>query len=418
MPYQTDERLKNYLDTNQLHREQMSLAILSIDKRFSEVRPRHPRGGRDGGRDIEAIYRGKYVAYGAIGFLNQANDSKENKKAIKKKFNSDLTSAISLERIPEFFIFITNINLSIKEKEELVSKAKRSGLLDCEIFDRERLRIALDSPDGFSIRFQYLKIPLSEAEQATFFARWGDDIQSVISTGFQRIESALDRILFLQEATEQLHLTIKFEFDRQYSSEEFDHFRLFCSVLFIRNMISKEIFSILFGCSDKHDRINKGADTKQPNGIKYGISGGQWDISSEEDNDNLTNNLVGSYSSAGKKVVDFISISYNKNTFIKLTPTPEQTLTMMDTDGALFTIFTNKSTSEKIKTIHVYANEYKIKEINRNDFVVTESDRDIVPVVFSDEELSDTWVMIRPESSSGFSIYFSKQTPKRINLLP
>jgi hypothetical protein len=38
----------------------------------------------------------------------------------------------------------------------------------CEVVDRERMRIALDSPDGFSIRFQYLDIPLSEAEQASF----------------------------------------------------------------------------------------------------------------------------------------------------------------------------------------------------------------------------------------------------------
>ena len=56
MPYQTDERLKNYLDTNQLQRERMCRAILAIDKRFSEVRPRHPRGGPDGGRDIQANY--------------------------------------------------------------------------------------------------------------------------------------------------------------------------------------------------------------------------------------------------------------------------------------------------------------------------------------------------------------------------
>ena len=45
------------------------------------------------------------------------------------------------------------------------------------VFDQERIRIVLDSADGFSIRFQYLQIPLSEAEQATFFAKWGDDIQ-------------------------------------------------------------------------------------------------------------------------------------------------------------------------------------------------------------------------------------------------
>jgi hypothetical protein len=56
--YITDERLKSYLDTNQLQRERMCLAILSIDRRFTNLRPRHPRGGPDGGRDVDAIFRG------------------------------------------------------------------------------------------------------------------------------------------------------------------------------------------------------------------------------------------------------------------------------------------------------------------------------------------------------------------------
>ena len=111
MPYQTDERLKNYLDTNQLQRERMCRAILAIDKRFSEVRPRHPRGGPDGGRDIQAIYREEQTTFGAVGFVNQANDSEEQKRTIKKKFIDDLESASSADIEPKVFIFFTNINL-------------------------------------------------------------------------------------------------------------------------------------------------------------------------------------------------------------------------------------------------------------------------------------------------------------------
>ena len=36
MPYETDERLKSFLDANQLHREQLCVAILAMDKRFSK----------------------------------------------------------------------------------------------------------------------------------------------------------------------------------------------------------------------------------------------------------------------------------------------------------------------------------------------------------------------------------------------
>ena len=104
MPYQTDEHLKSYLDTNQIHREQMCRAVLAIDKRFTDVRPRHPRGGPDGGRDIEAIFRKEHKTYGAVGFVNQANDSNKQKTKIRKKFKEDLESALNVEEKPAVFI--------------------------------------------------------------------------------------------------------------------------------------------------------------------------------------------------------------------------------------------------------------------------------------------------------------------------
>ena len=257
MPYETDERLKSYLDTNQLNREQMCLAILAIDNRFSDVRPRHPRGGPDGGRDIEALYRQSQGTYGAIGFMNQANDSAGQKRTIFKKFNSDLASALSTKPRPEVFVFFTNLNLTVKNKERLNSEARNSRISYCDIFDRERMRISLDSPDGFSIRFQYLDLSLSDAEQASFFARWGDDIQSLIASGFQRLEKSLDRILFLQEA-ERVLSTIRFDFelDREYSAGEIGHFRVFCH-MYLKE-IKHEILGLLFGSSDRSTRMYKG----------------------------------------------------------------------------------------------------------------------------------------------------------------
>jgi hypothetical protein len=85
MPYQTDGRLKGYLDTNLLYREQLCLSVSAIDKRFSDVRPRRPRGGPDGARDIDAVYQGVQRVFGAVGFVNQANDSDEHKKEWEKE---------------------------------------------------------------------------------------------------------------------------------------------------------------------------------------------------------------------------------------------------------------------------------------------------------------------------------------------
>ena len=148
------------------------------------------------------MFRQEQCAFGAVGFVNQANDSDGQKKIIRKKFETDLKSALAAAPKPEVFVFLTNVNLTIGEKDELVSKAKAEHLGHAEIIDREQIRLALDSPDGFAARFQYLDISMSEAEQASFFSRWGDDIQSLVATGFQRLEGTLERLLFLQEATD------------------------------------------------------------------------------------------------------------------------------------------------------------------------------------------------------------------------
>ena len=417
MPYETDQRLKSYLDTNQLHREQMCRAVLAIDKRFTDVRPRHPRGGKDGGRDIEAIYSGNLKAYGAVGFVNQANDSKEQKKQIISKFKSDLTSALRSEPKPEVFIFLTNLNLTISEKNELIKIAKESNFIYCDILDRERIRIALDSADGFSIRFQYLMIPLSETEQASFFAKWGDDIQSVISSGFQRIEKTLHRLLFLQESIDAMsHLTISFELEREFEAEEIGHFRAFCS-LFLKEPKHK-ILRIEFGSSDKSGRMTGYNNfTEQKSGIKYGISTGEWegyfseesDLSSEDKLKELK--LVGSGSSMGIEKTKFISITYSHDIFIRFFPR----ITLRDLDEAMLIFLLNKKLAAIINKIHIYSNGYKIQEFSRSEFYIDyENFEPEIPVSFSNEELEDPWVRIRPNSASAFHISFDNQTPIRL----
>jgi hypothetical protein len=352
MPYETDERLKNFLDTNQLAREQICLAILGLDKRFSVVRPRHPRGGPDGGRDLDATFQGTQRAFGAVGFVNQADDSAEKKKRASDKFRADLAVALAATPKPEVFVFLTNVNFTVGEKDDLAAETRAVGASYCEVFDRERLRIALDSTDGFAVRYQYLNIPLSEAEQAAFFARWGDEIQSVISTGFQDLHRTLNRLLFLQESSNPLSaFSVLFELDRTYSAEEIGHFRAFC-VLHLREP-KHNIASILLGASDKSDRMQSdiAASQKQttPAGIAAGIGGGQWewrlDLAGESeaeddgsDQDDTGEELVPDYtsvgwsSSVGMKEVKFISISYSKDPLIRLEPG----ITLRDLDESSF----------------------------------------------------------------------------------
>jgi hypothetical protein len=416
LSYQTDERLKGYLDTNQLHREQMCLAVLAIDKRFSNVRPRHPRGGPDGGRDIDATFNGGQSTFGAVGFVNQANDSVEHKRQIGKKFREDVVACLDAEKRPEVFLFFTNVNLSLGEKDELIAYAKSKGFAYVEIFDRERIRLSLDNPDGLSIRYQYLQIPLSDAEQATFFARWGEDIQAFISDRFSRLESRLNRIQFLQEANSVLRrLTVVFDLDRRYKGIEIGHFRAF-SDFFLKEP-KHEIMSVLFGATDNPDRLraaNVDQLSSSQSGIHVGICGAQWEDKLSKGKDRgrkrQRSEPTRTSDSIGRDQLIRLHIEYSQDAFIRLQPS----LLLQDINESMFIFFISEKLADKIKAIHVYANEYKLQEINFNEFTIDRTGFDPkIPLLFSNAELADPWVRIRPINSSSFHVHFSEQTPKR-----
>ena len=254
MASETDMYLRSRLDANQRDREHMCLAVLALDQHYTDVRPRHPAGGPDGGRDIEAVYDGDRTAYGAVGFQNSANDSNEQKRTIGAKFSKDLASALAAKSDLKVFVFFTNLHLTMGEQSEMKDEARRLGIEHCDILDRDRLRIDLDSPAGYFIRFQYLGIHLSQPEQASFLARYGKQIQDVVSTGFQRVERTLNRILFLQEAERVLDtLYVVFQLKKSYPADEIGHFRAFVNIGL--RAIKHNIFMIWFGSSDKSDRV-------------------------------------------------------------------------------------------------------------------------------------------------------------------
>lgn len=427
MAYETDERLKSYLDTNQLQREQLCLAILALDKRFTDVRPRHPRGGADGGRDIEAQFRGTELAYGAVGFVNQAADVDEKKKTIRIKFRDDLNSAWDANPRPSVFVFFTNVNFTVGEKSDLVAQAQAKGFAVCDILDRERLRVALDSPDGFAARFQFLNISMSDSEQASFFAKWGDEIQSVIATGFQEVHSTLSQLLFLQEAERPISgLHVQFKLKREYDATEIGHFRAFCSIYLREPKLG--ILGLLIGKTDKSNRFRtdiKQESTEYP-GIGSGIASGQWkvawDITSEHD-DSSESELndkkdvgkylpLGSGSGVGMKSVQNLVVSYNTDSFIRFEPV----LTLMDFDECSWIPILNKSLAEKLDSIRIFANGYMLYDSDKKGFGIDNSKFELdLGEVFSEDELSDPWVRIRPaEPSSAFNLSFVDNVPVRM----
>lgn len=434
MTTDTDIRLRSWLDANQRDREQMCRAILAIDSRYSSVRPRHPAGGRDGGRDIEATYNGSEIAFGAVGFANGANDSDKQKRTIKDKFRADLEAALSAKPDLKVFVFMTNIHLTVKEIDNLKSEARKSNVLHCDILDRERLRIELDSPSGFFIRFQFLDIPLSPAEQASFLSKYGDQIQDVVASGFQRVEKTLNRLLFLAEANDVLDgVHVRFVLNKSYHAADIGHFRAFVH-LKLRE-IKHDILFIWFGSSDKSTRFRKDVDQLEIDGttpgIGSGIAGGQWEeqfhldsAASGDDSDPSSKEgglgtleesrfiCVGSSSGVGMDPVSGIPATYSHDdSLIRYRPR----LLLRDLDECWFLPVLNGSLAEKLHSIKVFANGYKLADYGPGKFTIDDSKWDArIPGNFTPEELGDPWVRIRPSPmSSSFVLRFFKTTPRR-----
>jgi hypothetical protein len=151
-------------------------------------------------------------------------------------------------------------------------------------------------------------------------------------------------------------------------------------------------------------------------GIAHDISGGQWEqyvgIAEERASDDTEKyEQVGSSSSVGMERVQLISARYAHDDFIRLRPR----LALKDIDEAMIMPIINQDLADKVSAIHVYANGYKLHDIQCEDFRIDATAFDpSIPVEFSEDELADPWVRIRPTSASVFSLSFYERTPKRL----
>ena len=132
----------------------------------------------------------------------------------------------------------------------------------------------------------------------------------------------------------------------------------------------------------------------------------QWICSSPLDNEHR----IG-FTSIGLERVKYVRLRYSQHEFIRLGPR----LRLGDLDGAWFTFCVNRALAERVRTIHIYADAYKLAEISADGFWVDEATFDPkIPLIFTDAELADPWVTLRPRDASAFGVRFSEHTPKRI----
>lgn len=396
----TDERLRSYLDTNQLARERMCQAVLSLDKRFRDIHTRNPRGGRDGGRDLEAIYEDGRKAWAAVGFQNSVSDSKKNKKEANRKFKSDYERAKAENPSLAVFVFFTNVYLTVGEKEALVKYAKARGTNVVDIYDRERIRIVLDSTDGFAIRFQYLEISLSKSEQAAFFARWGSDIECLITKSITAVETQLARVEFILERQQPLtSFSYYILLNQSVSREELGHFRVDFLMHFMPPRTGYSGFHL--GICDDRGGIDGDKVPRQDCMSSIG-----W----VDDRKGVTPRKI-FHKSHG--IIDSPIRQLSATIYESFLHMPLLDSKLGDLDGNMFAFFVNDRLSKLVERIMIVANEYLIWSANREDISIDLHKRKCTwPYKFSDEELKEPWVRIMPKSTHSFN--FSSTTPYRL----
>ncbi|MDD9709147.1 hypothetical protein PVW53_17660 [Seohaeicola sp. SP36] len=434
---ETDRRLKDYLNTNQAARERMCLEILSVQEGYSDVSPRLPKGGPDGSRDIQSFYRDD-LCFGAVGFVNDAGDGNEHRKQIKKKFKEDLKNALSEKKDgtppPKAFVFLTNVGLTPGIISELKEHARGKGISYCDIFDREILRVALDSNRGYAIRHRYLDISLSDAEQKEFFTAWGDKINSIIGSGLKDLHKTTKRIQFLMEAQFTLdHLATVVRLDSNiWEACEGEFF--FQTMLSLR-VHSDGLLGITFGGGTK--KIQETLAEWQARGKKHTKNsefgfGFSWLIPNTPHHARYVrdvNNLEHPKNINGEEKLDYVRTSGSsgilevdqKALYFKTLSEPfieryQPTCKLQELDGCMLLFESSREIAEHIEEIAIIAGGYELLTIKKGDFELQPGsfERLKLPKEAKQEPDSHDWVTVRPSGfPSCFSIDLMGRTPRR-----
>lgn len=75
----------------------------------------------------------------------------------------------------------------------------------------------------------------------------------------------------------------------------------------------------------------------------------------------------------------------------------------------------NASLARAVRSIHLFSNGYRLMELQSDQFDIDETPFNAnVPFAFTEEELKDPWVRLRPRLASAFVLDFAAQVPVRL----
>jgi fido (protein-threonine AMPylation protein) len=146
--------------------ERLAAAVLELEG-FTNVDPQATLGGADDKKDILARRDGA-LWLAAVYFPPTDKDF----AAIKRKFTGDY-GGIARHQADGGFAFFVNKQLTMGERDALSSLSS----VPTELYHLERMRHVLDTPRGYGIRLEYLRISMSPEEQFAFL----DDQRRLLS---------------------------------------------------------------------------------------------------------------------------------------------------------------------------------------------------------------------------------------------
>jgi hypothetical protein len=212
--------------------ERLSADLLGMNSRYSEIKPRLPLGGPDGGRDIEAILDGRQLIWAAAGFRNMVDDGTEDKNWARTKFKADVDRMMKAKPDLTAMAFFTNVAQTPGELNELSAFAATKGITFVDLFSRERIRGELDSIRGLMFRVRYLQIPMTIEEQNAFFEHFGNKLEEAIGKRFEGLEGQLHRVQFELDAQKPLrYLRLVLVLQRPYTADELRRFRFLAEIV-------------------------------------------------------------------------------------------------------------------------------------------------------------------------------------------
>ncbi|MDR3617200.1 MAG: Fic family protein [Candidatus Obscuribacterales bacterium] len=157
--------------------ERMCAQILVLEK-YEDVDPQAPLGGPDGIKDLKCAKSGStFIA--ACFFASTPKSFRE----VKKKFKVDLLG-VAKEKV-DGMVFFVNQPLTLTERKDLqeTATAQKAVLV---LYHLERIRTVLDSPSGYGLRAQYLRIPTTTEENLS--------LMTILSEQHQSQKQIIDRL--------------------------------------------------------------------------------------------------------------------------------------------------------------------------------------------------------------------------------